>query len=184
MRFARRCKNIENRVFTDERVTIRLFEQANKQATQQADQAMRGGVRSTSFKPGVSGNAGGRPKKPQTIEAKRIIADVKALARECAPEAIETLKAIMLDAKSPAAVRVSAAQVLLDRGHGRPAQAIDVSGEVAFDFSRLSNDELDEYERLLMIVALPGPGNLYAENDDARPVGGAGGSQSVGRGDP
>jgi Family of unknown function (DUF5681) len=48
---------------------------------------MRGGKRSTSFKLGVSGNPGGRPKKPQTIEARKIEADVKALARECAPEA-------------------------------------------------------------------------------------------------
>jgi len=29
----------------------------------------RGGRRSTSFKPGVSGNPGGRPKKPAKIEA-------------------------------------------------------------------------------------------------------------------
>jgi hypothetical protein len=80
----------------------------------------RGGRRSTSFKPGSSGNPGGRPKKPQTIEARRIVADVKALARECAPEAISTLKAIMLDAKAPSAARISAAQTLLDRGYGRP----------------------------------------------------------------
>lgn len=142
----------------------------------------RGGRRSTSFKPGSSGNPGGRPKKPQTIEARRIVADVKALARECAPEAIWTLKTIMLDVKAPPAARIGAATAILDRGFGKPTQAVDV--EVALDFSRFTNDELDEYERLLMIVALPGPGNLYAENDDARPVGGAGGSQSVGRGDP
>ena len=99
----------------------------------------RGGVRSTSFKPGVSGNAGGRPKKLQTIEAKRMVADVKSLARECAPEAIETLKKIMLDVKTPPAARIGAATAILDQGFGKPPQAIDVSGEVAFDFSRLSN---------------------------------------------
>jgi hypothetical protein len=88
-----------------------------------------------------------------------MIADVKALARECAPEAIETLKAIMLDAKAPPAARISAAQTLLDRGYGRPTQAVDVSGEVALDFSRLTDAELDEYERLLYIVALPAPAN-------------------------
>ncbi len=128
----------------------------------------RGGVRSTSFKPGVSGNAGGRPKKLQTIEAKRMVADVKSLARECAPEAIETLKKIMLDVKTPPAARIGAATAILDRGFGKPPQAIDVSGEVAFDFSRLSNAELDEYERLLQIVALPGPDNRDAESDHAR----------------
>lgn len=144
----------------------------------------RGGRRATSYKPGVSGNPGGRPKTPRAIEAKRIVADAKALARECAPEAISTLKAIMLDAKAPPAARISAAQALLDRGYGRPTQAVDVSGEVAFDFSRLSDNELDEYERLLQIVLLPGPGNLDAQNDHARPGGTAGGPFSVGPGDP
>jgi hypothetical protein len=117
----------------------------------------RGGLRKTSFKPGESGNPGGRPKKPQTIEAKRIIADVKAAARALTQDAIDTLAAVMKDPKAPPAARISAAVALLDRGHGRPTQAVDVSGEVAFDFSRLSDDELDEYERLLELVALPGP---------------------------
>ena len=63
----------------------------------------------------------------------------------------------MLDAKYPPAARLGAANALLDRGFGRPTQAVDVSGEVAFDFSRLSDAELDEYERLLELVALPGP---------------------------
>jgi hypothetical protein len=121
-------------------------------------QAMpRGGKRSTSFKPGMSGNPDGRPKRSQTLERMKIEADVKALARECAVEAISTLRLIMLDAKYPPAARLGAANALLDRGFGRPTQAVDVSGEVAFDFSRLSDAELDEYERLLELVALPGP---------------------------
>jgi hypothetical protein len=52
----------------------------------------RGGNRSTSFKPGESGNSGGRPTKPQTVERRRVEADVRALARECAPDAIATPK--------------------------------------------------------------------------------------------
>jgi hypothetical protein len=116
----------------------------------------RGGKRSTSWQPGTSGNPDGRPIRPTTIERRRIEADAKALARECAPEALSTLKAIMLDMKTPPAARISAA-VALDRGHGRPTQAVDVSGEVTFDFSRLSDAELEEYERLLQIVALRGP---------------------------
>jgi hypothetical protein len=128
----------------------------------------RGGLRSTSFRPGTSGNPGGRPKTPRTIEARRIVADVKALARECAPEAIETLKAIMMDAKTPPAARISAAQTLLDRGYGRPTQAVDVSGEVRFDFSRLSDDELDEYKRLLQMVLLPGPDNYRVREELSR----------------
>jgi hypothetical protein len=127
-------------------------------------QAMtRGGLRSTSFKPGSSGNPSGRPKKPQTMEAKRLIADVKAAARELTRDAIDTLASVMKDPKAPPAARISAAVALLDRGHGRPVQAVDVKSEVAFDFSRLSVVELDEYERLLQKVLLPGPQNLDAE---------------------
>jgi hypothetical protein len=73
----------------------------------------RGGLRSTSFKAGSSGNPGGRPKRTQTIEARRIVADVKALARECAPEADSTLKTIMLDSKMPPAARIASANILL-----------------------------------------------------------------------
>lgn len=118
----------------------------------------RGGKRSTSFKPGVSGNPGGRPKKPQTLERIKIEADVKALARECAPEAILTIRTIMLDAKAPPAARIGAANALLDRGFGRPAQQVDVNATIDFDFSQLSDDEFEEFGRLLELTALPGPG--------------------------
>jgi hypothetical protein len=133
----------------------------------------RGGLRKTSFTPGESGNPGGRPKNPQTIEAKRVIADVRALARQCAPEAISTLKTIMLDVKAPPAARIGAAMAILDRGFGKPGQAIDVSGEVRLDFSRLSDEELDEYGRLLQLVALPGP-----DGGDAGALGQEGASSS------
>jgi hypothetical protein len=49
------------------------------------------------FRPGVSGNPGGRPKE---------VREIKALARERTPEALETLTKIMLDPKAPAAARV------------------------------------------------------------------------------
>lgn len=87
----------------------------------------RGGRRSTSFRPGQSGNYHGRPKRPfgmGTVEA-----DVKALAREAAPEAITTLKKIMLDERAPHAVRIAAGNALLDRGYGRPAQSDRPNGQ-------------------------------------------------------
>ena len=87
----------------------------------------RGGFRSTSFKLGVSGNPSGRPKRPETIEARRIVADVKAAAQELTQEAIGTLKAVMKDPKAPPSARVSAATAILDRGHGKPHQAAEVT---------------------------------------------------------
>jgi hypothetical protein len=92
----------------------------------------RGGFRSTSFKPGVSGNPSGRPKRPETIEARKIVADVKAAAQELTQEAIDTLKAVMKDPKAPPSAR-SAATAILDRGHGKPHQAAEVTQTVAMD---------------------------------------------------
>jgi len=85
----------------------------------------KGGHRSTSFKPGVSGNPGGRPKRPATIEARKVVADVKAAARELTSDAMDTLKQVMQDPKAPAAARVSAAIAILDRGWGKPKQTIE-----------------------------------------------------------
>ena len=75
--------------------------------------AGKGGKRSTSFKPGQSGNPGGRPK---------VIAEVVELAREQTKEAVDALTKIMKDKKSPPAAIVSAATAILDRGWGKPLQ--------------------------------------------------------------
>jgi hypothetical protein len=67
------------------------------------------------FVKGVSGNPGGRPK---------VLGDVQELARQQSPEAINTLATIMQDQKAAPAARVAAANSLLDRGYGKPAQPI------------------------------------------------------------
>ena len=66
-----------------------------------------------SFKKGVSGNPGGKPKELKGIQL---------LAREHAPQAIKTLAEIMKNAKAPPAARATAAAMLLDRGYGKPPQ--------------------------------------------------------------
>src|SRR5215468_10481360 len=68
------------------------------------------------FQKGQSGNPGGRPKE---------IAEVKELARQHMPAAIEALVSIMNNSKASDAARVSAATALLDRGYGKPQQHID-----------------------------------------------------------
>lgn len=65
------------------------------------------------FEKGQSGNPGGRPKEN---------AEVKALARTHGPRAIERLAEIMNSADERAAA--AASNALLDRGYGKPAQAI------------------------------------------------------------
>ena len=71
----------------------------------------------TSWVKGQSGNPGGRPKQ---------IGEVRDLAREHTEEAIGTLVGIMQDEGAPASARLQAAQAILDRGWGRPSQAVEV----------------------------------------------------------
>jgi hypothetical protein len=76
----------------------------------------------------------GRPKGQKRTGGRRkgsrnkATADVKALAQEYTPEAIGTLAAIMNDTDEPAAARVSAANALLDRAHGKVPQGIGLGG--------------------------------------------------------
>jgi hypothetical protein len=78
-----------------------------------------GGVTGKGFRPGQSGNPGGRPKA---------LAEVKALAAEHTRDAINALHAIATDDKKDERARVQAAVALLDRAWGKPAQAVEVSG--------------------------------------------------------
>ncbi len=70
------------------------------------------------FRPGVSGNPGGRPKAEINI---------RDLARSYTEKAIKTLVTIADDPKSSDAARVQACNALLNRGWGRPVQQNDVN---------------------------------------------------------
>ena len=52
-------------------------------------------------------------------------ADVRELAGEYTEDALKTLVQIMNDNKAAAAARIAAAKAVLDRGHGKPAQAVE-----------------------------------------------------------
>jgi hypothetical protein len=72
---------------------------------------------------------GARPgsgRKPGAVaKAKR---DLAEMAKDYAAMALKTLADIAETGESEAA-RVSAANSILDRGHGKPAQAVEVSGK-------------------------------------------------------
>ena len=70
---------------------------------------------SRSWKPGESGNPGGRP---------AVVAEVRDLARKQTLPAIRKLTWLMHHGK-PDAVKVQSCVALLDRGWGRPIQAIN-----------------------------------------------------------
>lgn len=50
-------------------------------------------------------------------------ADIRSLARSHTQRALQVLQGVMDQPDAPPAARVSAAQALLDRGWGKPAQA-------------------------------------------------------------
>jgi hypothetical protein len=126
------------------------------------------------FQKGQSGNPGGRAKKETTVEAKKVIADVKALAKEYTEEAVLTLVDIMRDDRAPASARTGAADSLLDRGWGRPTQ--NVEGKISV------SQTLTIEQRLVLIDAVDRI--LAARRDgqsDARSVeGGVAGGQRAG----
>jgi hypothetical protein len=75
------------------------------------------------WKPGVSGNPSGRPKEgPEVREAKE-------LARAKSVEAIRRLVQLMESRDEK--VSLAACNSILDRGLGRPSQAMELSGELA-----------------------------------------------------
>lgn len=76
------------------------------------------------FKKGRSGNPGGRPKTDHSI---------RDLARQHCPKAIATLAEIMCGKRVTAVARVKAAIAILDRGYGRPPQAMEITGGVRME---------------------------------------------------
>jgi hypothetical protein len=68
--------------------------------------------------------------------------DIRSLARKHTESAIRTLANIMAAPRSPAAARVSAAQVLLDRGWGKATQVVEATIDDKRDAADWTRDEL------------------------------------------
>ncbi len=72
----------------------------------------------------------GRPKG----SVNKVTADIRAAAQAYTDDALATLAQIMKAGESEAA-RVAAANSILDRGFGKPRQALDVEAQVKSDFT-------------------------------------------------
>jgi hypothetical protein len=97
---------------------------------------------------GVSGNIGGRPK---------FYGPIQELARLETEAALQTLVEIMRKGK-PDAARVAAAQAVLDRGWGRPVQALEHSGPegsplLSMNLTILPDAQLAQLSTLLEEIA-------------------------------
>ncbi len=76
------------------------------------------------FERGHSGNPGGRPKA---------LIEVQTAAREHTVTAVATLARVCADETAPPAAQVAAANALLDRGWGRPMQAVEARVEMTLE---------------------------------------------------
>ncbi len=56
-------------------------------------------------------------------------AEIGALARSHCTTAIQVCRGIMNNGETPPSVRLQAATILMDRGLGKPAQAIQIKGD-------------------------------------------------------
>lgn len=102
------------------------------------------------FRPGVTGNAGGRPRSNQQL---------RAALREYTEQAMAILVELMGD-KDPK-IRMAAAIEILDRGHGRPTTSVAVEQEeteaessLPVAMEELTNDQLT---RIILITKEPRP---------------------------
>lgn len=71
---------------------------------------------------GTGGKRAGAGRKPG--QKNKATAEIKALAQKHAPDALKKLFDLMGDKDVPAATQRAAANDLLDRGYGKPAQAV------------------------------------------------------------
>jgi hypothetical protein len=97
-------------------------------------------TKSGQFRPGMSGNPGGRPKMPE---------EFRQLARENSIPALQVVVDILKNPKSANKDRLKAAEIILDRAWGKPIQGVEMSGPAGGPvevkhYAQLDDDQLDQ----------------------------------------
>lgn len=77
----------------------------------------------------------------------KIIREVRNLARAWTMEALSTIKFIMDDERQGGAVRLAAANAILDRAWGKPESSVNLAYEGTQDVEKLTTNEI---KRLLL----------------------------------
>jgi hypothetical protein len=93
------------------------------------------------FKPGWKGGPG-RPKKvltPEQIFEQRVKSDLRAAAKDFTAEALTTILTIMRDPGAAAQHRLQAANMVLDRAHGKPRHETTLTVDV---YAQMSDADL------------------------------------------
>ena len=73
---------------------------------------------------------------------------MRDLAQEHTEEALNAIIAVMNDSEAPAAARVTAAALILDRGYGKPAQSQEITVKQVLSFEELEAKALTVMNRL------------------------------------
>jgi hypothetical protein len=89
--------------------------------------------------------------------------EVRALAQEYTEAAVLALAEVMTSRDAAPAARVSAASALLDRGHGKPSQALTGAGDKDLIPDRAADPERAAHALLLLIRALPAANDSVEE---------------------
>lgn len=95
---------------------------------------------------------------------------LRDLARDNTRDAFDVIIAIMIDKDAPHASRLKAAEMVLDRGYGRPAQELIVNEKPRedIDLSKLSNSQFENLSNILKSAANT-PQDVELENVDDNP---------------